>query len=141
MSDDQDPGPRPPRSVRDLMGAGGDPPTPVREAMDTEGEPNEPIESAKDRVIGSEEDEWIVRVEGRATARAGSTIGTPLLLLTFAKVTAPDDRVYETVVVGRRLDRVTESELLSALEAAGRYRKDWVPKDLFKGTRRSKGGA
>jgi hypothetical protein len=138
MKDDQDSEARRPTSVRDSLGAGGHLPTPVREAMDEPPGSYEPAETVTDRVITDGDHEWVVRVEGRATARAGSTTGTPLLLLTFAKVTAPDVRVHETVIVGRRLDRLSESELLDALSAAGRFKKDWDPKDLFKGTRRAK---
>jgi hypothetical protein len=108
--------------------------------MDELREPHEPAEPAVDRVIVDGDHEWIVRVEGRATARAGSSMGTPLLLLTFAKAKAPDVRVRETVLVGRRLDGLSESELIDALAVSRRFRKDWDPKDLFKGTRRAKHG-
>lgn len=134
MSDNEDPQKKRPPSVRDLMGpAGTDRPVSAREDEAVEVE-------APSVALSRGSEEWIVRVEGRAVARAGSATGTPLLLLTFARETDPDVRVYEALRVGRRLDALSEADLLGALESATPYEAEWNPLDLFAGTRRQKGG-
>ena len=140
MSDTGDAEKKRPPSVRDLMGPSGtDRPVSVRDGTDSGRD--EPVEIEVPSASLSRGDEkWIVRVVGRAVARAGSRSGTPLLLLTFARESDPDVRVYEVLRVGRRLDALSETELLEALESATPYDADWGPLDLFAGTRRQKGG-
>jgi hypothetical protein len=99
----------------------------------------EPAELLSTRVT-RDDGEWIVRVEGRGKAGGSADAGVPLLFLTFARASEPDERVYEAVRVARRLDGLGEAEILSALGEARPYRRDWTRSDLFEGTRRPRGG-
>lgn len=139
MMGSDDDGPRRPRSVRDSLGSESQRPTPVREAMDAGREEPQPVELPSVQVTRDDQ-VWIVRVEGRAETGGPDDPGVPLLFLTFSRAEAPEKRVYEALQVGRRLDRLTEAQLLAALEEARRYDSDWERSDLFPGTRKGRRG-
>lgn len=92
-------------------------PTPVRDmaAVDAPPPPVEPdVEEA--RVVVND-DEWTVRVVGRAGGSAPSA--TPLLLLGFWPVGgAEEGRTREALVVGRSLAQMTPAALVTAFEAS-----------------------
>ena len=131
---------RPP-SAREAMGGEGQRPTPVRLSMDAEREEPEPRDPPSTSIQRGEDEEWIVRVEGRTETGGPGDAGAPLLFLTFARADEPDNRIRETVRVGRRLDGLSETELLAALEDARPYEGgEWERSDLFAGTRKKRGG-
>lgn len=139
MTESHDDGPRRPPSVRDSLGTEAQKPTPVREAMDATRDEPEPVELPSVH-LSRDDEEWIVRVEGRTHAGVPGDSGAPLLLLTFARAETPHERVLETLHVGRRLDRLSERQLLAALAGAHPYDGDWEPGDLFPGTRKGRKG-
>lgn len=138
-ADDGEGASRPP-SVRDSMNTEGQRPTPVRLAMDAQREEREPRELPSTRVRRTDDEEWIVRVEGRTDTGGPRDAGAPLLYLTFARAEEPEERVRETVHVGRSLETLSETELLEALDEARPYDPDWERSDLFAGTRKKRGG-
>lgn len=128
---------------RDAADEAGDRPTPVRVSMDAQRDAPEPREPPSRRLRRGEEEreeEWIVRVEGRAETGGAGDVGTPLLFLTFARSDDPERRLRETIRVGRSLAGLSEMELQEALDGARPFEGDWERSDLFAGTRKKRGG-
>lgn len=133
-------GPERPPSADDSGAGEGQRPTPVRLSMDAQREDPEPIEPPCTRVRRRDDEEWVVRVEGRTETGGPEDAGAPLLFLTFARAEDPQTRIREIVRVGRRLDALSEAELLDALDDARPYEGEgWERSDLFAGTRKKRG--
>lgn len=142
-SDEQNGDPGRPSSARDAMEGEGSRPTPVRLAMDAERQTPDPVDlpSRTFSTGGEEDEEWIVRVEGRAETGGVHDRGAPLLFLTFARSGEPEERVLEAIRVGRHLADLSEGALREALAAARPFEgRDWERSPLFPGTRTRRGG-
>lgn len=112
-------------------------PTPVRQAMEAEREEPPPVEAPSLRFF-REDEEWIVRVEGRTRSGRREDAGAPLLLLSFARAEDPDRRLREAVGIGRSLETLTPGELGRLLDASRPYREEWEGSELFPETRRDR---
>lgn len=112
-------------------------PTPVRAAMEAEREEPPPVEPPSLRFF-REDEEWIVRVEGRTTSGRREDVGAPLLLLSFARAEAPDRRLREAVGIGRSLEALPPGELGRLLDASRPFREEWEGSELFPETRRDR---
>lgn len=133
--------PTPVRKRESASGEGGDEdpdrPTPVRQAMEAEREEPPPVEAPSLRFF-REDEEWIVRVEGRTTSGRREDAGAPLLLLSFARAEDPDRRLREVVGAGRTLEALGPDQLGRLLDASRPYREDWQGSELFPETRRDR---
>jgi len=128
MSSDAPP-PRPPKPVSAR-------PRNVRDGLGGEAEaPEIPVES---REVESEGVVWTVESTGRARVRTGGA-GTPILDLRFR---AEGRGTLRGLAVGRRLEELSEDQLLEALRAARPPEGDARKRGFFEGTdqagRRSK---
>lgn len=152
--EDRSDGAEKPRSVRDglaparsggpvpVRGSGtsrdaGQRPVPVREAMEAEREERQPVPVP---AVHFERDgeEWIVRLEGRATAGFRGDGGSPVMFLTFARAEEPDDRVLEGVAVGRSVEELGPSELAVLMDDARPWQGDEAGDELFPETRKNR---
>lgn len=109
--------PRPaaaPRSVREGMRSGED-----------------VAAAGVEREVEVEGTTWTVVSEGRAHVRAGGGAPAPLLLAVFR---AEGREPREALVVGRRLEDVSEDRLIEAYRASRPYRPDRDPPPFFAGT-------
>jgi len=73
---------------------------------------------------------WSVEAAGRARVRTGGA-GTPVLQLVF-RAEGRDPR--ESLVVGRRLDDLTDHALVEGLRTSGPHRADVSARPFFEGT-------
>lgn len=112
-------------------------PTPVRQAMEAEREEPPPLEPPSLRFF-REDEEWIVRVEGRTSSGRREDPGAPLLLLSFARAEDPDRRLREVVGIGRSLEALTPGELGRLLDASRPFQEEWEGGELFPETRRDR---
>lgn len=112
-------------------------PTPVRQAMEVEREEPPPVEPPSLRFL-REDEEWIVRVEGRTRSGRREDAGAPLLLLSFARAEDPERRLREAVGIGRTLESLTPGDLGRLLDASRPYREEWEGTELFPETRRDR---
>lgn len=117
--------------------AGGQRPVPVRKAMEAEREERQPVPVPSVR-FERDGEEWIVRLEGRATAGFRGDRGAPIMFLTFARAEEPDDRILEKVAVGRSVEDLGPADLAVLMDDARPWRGDGPDDELFPETRKDR---
>lgn len=131
-------------SPRDAGGSGrpdrgrrGPPrPAPARQGVEpAQREPPRPIELPF-RTVRSGDEDWLVREGGLTAAGHGVGRRAPLMMLLFARAADPDRLVRETLVPAKRMDELSEDELVDALGRARPFREERERQEVFPDTRK-----
>jgi hypothetical protein len=134
------PGP-PPRGGpggRDRGGRKGAPsrPPPARPTGEaTRREPPRPIE-VPFRALAAAQEQWVVREGGQSLSGEGSGSRAALILLVFARAAEPERTLREQLVAARRLQDLSDDELLDALARSRPFREEGARREVFPDTRK-----
>jgi hypothetical protein len=82
------------------------------------------------------DEEWIVREGGLGASGQGGGPRASLLLLLLARADDPDRLVGEVLVAARRLDELSDEQLVDAIARARPYREDGERQEVFPDTRK-----
>ena len=106
----------------------------MRQAVDVP--PREPLRPVElpFRSLRAGDEEWNAREGGLTASGRGSP--APLLLLFFARADDPEHAVRELLVAGRRLDDLSDDELIEALGRARPFREERERLEVFPDTRK-----
>jgi hypothetical protein len=98
--------------------------------------PRAPAPPPPFRTLEVGEERWIAREGGLTAAGQGAGPRAPLLLVVFARADEPELPVRELMIAARRLDDVSDDELVVALGRARPFRLDLERQEVFPDTRK-----
>ncbi|MSR37016.1 MAG: hypothetical protein EXR95_10335 [Gemmatimonadetes bacterium] len=115
---------------------GGPRPAPVRQGVEAAPrDPPQPIEPPL-RALQAEGGHWIVREGGLTAAGTGQGPRAPLLLILFSSADDPATVAREVLVAARRLNHLSDEELVTALARSRPYLEERGREEVFPDTRK-----